>query len=296
MSGIDLSAVRRFSWSVRRELWEYRSVYLAPAAVGAIVLVGVFISLASLPERMRAARSLEPEQLRAAVEQPYLLAALLLMGADMVVAVFYSLDALYGERRDRSVLFWKSLPVSDATTVLAKATIPILVLPLVTFVATVATQSVMLLASTIVLSTAGIETSAGWDRLSLLEFSRVNFGHLVLVHGLWHSPLYAWMLIVSAWATRVPLLWALLPPVAVAVIERLAFNTTWFERLLYAIFLVGAEPSDMSAAPHPMTLDMLGASESLSHLLMSPALWFALAISALLLLGTVRVRRSRVGM
>ena len=296
MSRLDLPAVRRFSWSVRRELWEYRSVYLAPAAVGAIVLAGFFISLASLPDRMRAARSLAPEQLRAAVEQPYLFAAILLMGADMIVAVFYSLDALYGERRDRSVLFWKSLPVSDATAVLAKASVPILVLPLVTFVATVATQSVMLLASSIVLTTAGVETSAGWDRLSLFEFSRVNFGHLVLVHGLWHSPLYAWMLLVSAWATRVPLLWALLPPVAVAVIERLAFNSTWFERLLYAIFLVGAEPSDMSAAPHPMTLDMLGASEPLSRLLMSPALWLAVTTTAVLLLGTVRLRRSRGAM
>ena len=296
MSAIGISVARRFSWSMRRELWEYRSIYLAPAAVGGLVLVGFFIALGSLPARMRAAQSLAPDQLRASIEQPYLVAALLLMAAEMVVAIFYCLDALYGERRDRSVLFWKSLPVSDATAVLAKASIPILVLPIVTFVVTVGTQSVMLLASTIVLSTAGVETSAGWDHLSLLEFSRINFGHLVVYHGLWYAPVYAWLLLVSASATRVPLLWALLPPVAIAIVERLAFNSTRFVGLLRALFLPGEEPGNMLEAPPAMTLDMLGASDPLSHLLMTPALWIAMAVSALLLFGAVRVRRSRGAM
>ena len=61
--------------------------------------------------------------------------------------MFYCLDALYGERRDRSILFWKSLPVSDLTTVLSKASIPIVVLPLLTFAVTVATQLIMLLSA-----------------------------------------------------------------------------------------------------------------------------------------------------
>jgi ABC-2 type transport system permease protein len=296
MSDIGISAARRFSWSVRRELWEYRSIYLAPAAVGGLVLVGFFIALGSLPARMRAAQSLAPDQLRATIEQPYLIAALLLMAAEMVVAILYCLDALYGERRDRSVLFWKSLPVSDVTAVLAKASIPILALPIVTFVVTVATQSVMLLASTMVLSATGLGISTGWNHVSLFEFSRINFGHLVVYHGLWYAPVYAWLLLVSAWATRVPLLWALLPPVAVAIVERLAFSSTWFVGLLRALFLPGGESGDVLEAPPEMTLDMLGASESLSHLLMTPALWIALAVSVFLLLGVVRVRRSRGAM
>ncbi len=50
---------------------------------------------------------------REMITQPYDFAALLIMGVTFVVAVFYCLDALHGERRDRSILFWKSLPVSD---------------------------------------------------------------------------------------------------------------------------------------------------------------------------------------
>ena len=151
----DISATRRLYWSVRRELWENRSIYLAPLAVAAVVLFGFFISLVRLPDRMRAAAGARPDASSTRpIEQPYVIAALMLMAIELLVAVFYCLDALYGERRDRSILFWKSLPVSDLTTVLSKASIPLLVLPLVTFAITVATQLIMLLASSAVLAAA----------------------------------------------------------------------------------------------------------------------------------------------
>ena len=146
-------------WSVRRELWENRSIYLAPLAVAALFLVGFLVTLVRLPERMRAASALAPLQRQEAIEQPYVIAAVVLMAIAMLVAVFYSVDALYGERRDRSILFWKSMPVSDLTTVLSKASIPILVLPLVTFAVTVATQFLMLLTSTAVLAASGMSVS-----------------------------------------------------------------------------------------------------------------------------------------
>ena len=77
----------------------------------------------------------------------------------IVVSVFYCLDALHGERRDRSILFWKSLPVSDLTTVLAKASIPLVILPLLTFAITVAMQWIMLLISSV--SAAGERSECG---------------------------------------------------------------------------------------------------------------------------------------
>ena len=89
---------------------------------------------------MRAALALDPAQQHDTIEQPYDVAALLLMVTAFIVAVFYCLDALHGERRDRSILFWKSLPVSDLTTVLSKASIPLVVLPLIIFAITVAPQ------------------------------------------------------------------------------------------------------------------------------------------------------------
>src|SRR5437773_10588476 len=112
---VAMSATRRMYWSVRRELWENRSIYIAPLAVAAVILFGFLISTIHLPDKMRAALALDPAKQHELIEQPYSFAALLIMGTTFIVAVFYCLDALHGERRDRSILFWKSLPVSDLT-------------------------------------------------------------------------------------------------------------------------------------------------------------------------------------
>src|SRR5262249_50005244 len=118
------SPTRPFYWSVRREVWEYRSIYIAPLAAAAVFLFGYAMSMLRLPQKMRELSALDPMRQRELIEQPYTFAALLIMGTTFVVAFFYCLDTLHGERRDRSILFWKSLPVSDLTTVLAKATVP----------------------------------------------------------------------------------------------------------------------------------------------------------------------------
>ena len=112
----NISATQVFFWSIRRELWENRSLYLAPLAVAAFVLLAFSISstLGIWQEQLRVAPlSGHPLSLAQPVnnpEQPFDMAAGLLMGTSLIVSVFYCLDALYGERRDRSILFWKSLP------------------------------------------------------------------------------------------------------------------------------------------------------------------------------------------
>jgi ABC-2 type transport system permease protein len=294
MSGVEIPTVRHLYWSVRRELWETRSIYLGPLALGGIILIGFFIALFTLPARARTAQALGAPQLREAIEQPYVIAAIILMTADLAIAVFYCIDALYGERRDRSILFWKSLPVSDATAVLAKASIPIVVLPLVTFGATVIVQAVMLLSSSVVLSAAGLGASLVWDQVSLFDIWRINFGHLVVFHGLWYSPVYAWLLLASASATRVPLLWAALPPVAIVIVERVAFNSRHFAALVLDQFFGGGDMSS-SGGHLMMTMDMLF-SGNLSDLLFSPGMALGLLISAPFLWAAVQFRRYRSAM
>ena len=124
--GYSTSATRPFYWSVRRELWENRSIYIAPLIVAIVVLFGFLLSTIGLPERRRDVLLLDPEKARAAIDMPYNVAAMMLIFTAFIVGIFYCLDALHGERRDRSILFWKSLPVSDLTTLLSKATIPLL--------------------------------------------------------------------------------------------------------------------------------------------------------------------------
>lgn len=285
-----ISATDRMYWSVRRELWENRSIYIAPLAVAALVLAGFLLSLIHLPETMRAAAALDPMKQHGAIAQPYNIAAALIMGTALIVAVFYCLDALYGERRDRSTLFWKSLPVSDLTTVLAKASIPFVVLPLLSFTITVVTQFIMLLLSSAVLAGNGQSVATLWTQLSFFRMSLLLLYHLLTVHVLSTAPLYGWLLLVSVWARRAPFLWAVLPPLAIGYLEKITFNTTHFADLLrYSL-----EGSGMEAVTAPGTLPMDPMTQlTPGHFLGSPGLWIGLAIAAAFLAAAVRLRRYR---
>ncbi len=220
-----LTAVRSIYWSIRRELWESRSIYIAPLAAAVVFLLGFLISIVRLPQKMRTLSALDPAHQREAIAMPYDMAAGLLMLTAMIVGMFYCLGALQGERRDRSILFWKSLPVSDLTTVLSKASVPFVILPLLTFAITVATQWIMLLLSTAALWAKGLSPATLWTRLSFFQMSLLLLYHLVTVHVLWQAPLYGWLLLVSAWARRAAFLWAALPLLAIGAVERLAFNS-----------------------------------------------------------------------
>jgi len=276
-------------WSVRRELWESRSIYIAPLAASTLTVAGFLISLVRLPDKMHAALALNPMQQHALIERPYNFAALLIMGTTFIVAIFYCLDALHGERRDRSVLFWKSLPVSDLTTVLSKASIPLLVLPLLTFAITVATQCIMLLVNTAVLLGSGPSLAMLWTHLSLGHTSLMLLFHLLAIHGLWYAPFYGWLLLVSAWARRMPFLWAALPLLAIGVVEKIAFNTSHFGAML--AYRMGGPESAASTAGK-MSMDSL-MQVTLGQFLMSPGLWIGLAVTALFLATAVQLRRYR---
>jgi ABC-2 type transport system permease protein len=283
-----LSATRPMYWSVRRELWENRSIYIAPLAAAAVFLVGFLISMVHLPQSVHLS-ILDPAHQRAAIVTPYDMVAGLLMFTWMIVGAFYCLGALHGERRDRSILFWKSLPVSDLTTVLAKASIPFVVLPVLTFVITVVTQFIMLLLSTAVWSASGLNVATLWTQLSFPQMSLMLLYHLVTVHTLWYAPFYGWLLLVSAWARRAPFLWAALPPLAIGFGEKIAFNTSHFATFL--LHRLGGGTEAMTA-PGSMPMDPT------THLtpgtyLASPGLWLGLLFTALCLAAAVRLRRYR---
>jgi ABC-2 type transport system permease protein len=284
------SAARRMYWSVRRELWESRSIYLAPLAVAAAFLFGFLISTIRLPARMRALSALDPTHRHDAIATPYDAIAGVMMLTAMVVGAFYCLDALQGERHDRSILFWKSMPVSDLVTVLSKASIPFLVLPLLTFAITVALQWLMLLISTAVLWATGLNPATLWRELLLPQVSVLVLYHLITVHVLWHAPIYSWLLLVSAWARRAAFLWAALPLLAVGLIEKGVFNTSHLAAILMYRLSGGAEAMTMpdTFPTNPMTHLTPGA------FLSSPGLWTGLLFSALCLAPAIRLRRYRM--
>ena len=292
--------VRPLYWSVRRELWENRSIVLVPLIAAGVILFGFLLGVRHLPQAMQALGELALEKRNAAFSMPYGVSVGVVFVASALVGVFYSLDALYGERRDRSILFWKSLPVSDTTAVLSKAAIPLLVLPLLTFAVIVVLQLAMLLTGSAVLAAHGMSALPLWTSIPVQNMWLAVF-FSVIAMALWHAPLYGWLFLVSAWARRNAFLWAVLPPLGVTVVEKIAFGTSYFSDLIGerlggwlpagfhkghgdpAIALNGNPDSPNIALPHLAVIDFLT----------SPGLWLGLAAAAALFYAAIRLRRQR---
>ena len=250
-------------WSVRRELWENRSIYIAPLIVAAVVLFASMISMIGLPRRMRAAEGLDPAK-RAAVVRHYTMAPAPIMLTAFLVGIFYCLDALYGERRDRSILFWKSLPVSDRTTVLSKASVPLVVLPLIALALSVVTQFILLLLATMVLLGSRVSPATLWAEARFFQGLLImTYG--LTVHVLWFAPIYAWLLLVSAWARRTPVLWAALPPFAIALVERIVSHTPYFGNMLQYRVIGAMTEAFAATPPHGGDIDRLSQLDVPSH-------------------------------
>jgi len=289
--GYNNSLTRPWYWSVWRELWENRSIYIAPLIVAAFEVFGFAISTIGLADRRRAVLLLDAAHQRAAIEQPYDLAAMMMIFIVFIVGVFYCLDALHSERRDRSILFWKSLPVSDLTTVLSKVTIPLVVLPLIAFAIVVCVQVIMLLQTSVVLIFHGMSPATTWARFPVFQ------NWLVLLYGLaaialWHAPIYGWLLLVSGWARRATFLWAVLPIIAIQIFEKITFNASYFGSLVkHRLMGFATDAFEFHGRDHP-TIDSL-AQLTPGRYLSSPGLWIGLVFAAAFLAAAVRLRRYR---
>ncbi len=289
-----LSATRPFYWSVRRELWEHRSLHLAPLAIAALTFLGFLVSCIGMPDRRRVVLTLDPVRQAIEVAPPYDATAVAIILTSVLVGMTYCLGALQNERRDRSILFWKSLPVSDLTTVLAKVFVPFVVMPVIATAVVLATQVVMLIWAGLVLLLHGV------NPITPLPLPQMT---VVLVYGLvtmtlWYAPIYGWLLLVSGWARRGAFLWALLPPLALCLVEKLAFNSTHLLMLLGDRLSGGYGHAFVThahvAGKGPPKVPLVGLSQlDPGKFVASPGLWVGLVIAAACIAGAVWLRRRR---
>jgi ABC-2 type transport system permease protein len=280
----------KFLWSIRRELWEHRSTYIAPLAVAAVVLVGFLFHIQGIAEKLFAVTSLDIVRQRVAVVTPFSLVASVILFTSFAVTLNYCLDALYSERRDRSILFWKSMPVSDRMTVLSKFAMAMVVIPLMAFAIALATQVALFLLTCVMLVVKGIDVSTLTSRLPLVQMT-IAMLYGLAVHVLWYAPIYGWLLLVSAWARKAPFLWAVLPVFAAFVVEKIAFGTGYVATLIQYRFM-GAmrEAFAANAMKDPiMQLSQLDPARFFS----SSGLWAGLAVAAALLAAAIWSRRRR---
>jgi ABC-2 type transport system permease protein len=282
---------------VRRELWEHRALWLAPLCTAAgLALVA---AIGRIHIDLDEASQLASESPRVALFSiiQFVLAAPLYVVA-LFVGSFYLLDCLYAERKDRSILFWKSLPVSDGLTVCSKLLVGLVVLPFGVF-------ALALLAHLVYTAILGVRVSLGslppvlaWSGYEWLRTEAVMF-LVTLFTVLWWAPIAGYLLLVSAWVRRAPILWATLPFVLGPVLEWVAFGTRYLLGFIdyrvngiFGILGVGRLNLVSKHGPHhPVgtaleVLDFRGTLTSID-------LWLGLAATAALVYAATRIRRYR---
>jgi ABC-2 type transport system permease protein len=297
---VEISTTQRFYWSVRREFWENRWLYLAPLGVAVVFLIGFFVSTVHLPAAVRSMEVAGAQHQHNGISghlenhlfaDPYDIASSLMMALAILTGIFYSAEALHGERSDRSILFWKSMPVSDTTTVLAKASVAIVIVPLFVCAVAFVMWWIMLLESSLVLVARGISPTTLWAQLPLFQMWGLLIYHIVTAHAIWPAPIYCWLLLVGAWARRAVVLWAALPILVIGALEKLTVNS-WSFLHLVGRRLIGDAPS-MADIPgnafptNPMTHITAG------RFLASPGLWLGFLVCGIFLIAAIRLRRSR---
>lgn len=287
MSALD----SKYALLVRREFWEHRTLWLAPAVVALLIVIlplfgnfsfgrggGLTVSQPDMPPAMLS----------------YFSTVLLVGLAGVlgvvagIVSLVYLLDCLFAERRDRSILFWKSLPVSDAQTVLTKLGVALVLMPLLTLV-------LVLLAYCLL---AGL-LSLRYEHLRG-AFGLANFGRgLTLVpqlaaswayFALWFAPVAAWLMLASVFAKRAPLVYAVLPPVVLSLLERLLLDSSHIDR-----FIASRLRPEMPVIPRldPTNPLLSPAGPDWIRQLGDPDLWLGLAAAAVMVYIVIRVRRYR---
>jgi ABC-2 type transport system permease protein len=326
--------MKTMTWLLRREFWEHKGAFFwAPVVVGLAMIVfmggGLLYGLATEQvggvvtinghevSRARLTGAAMPEAMRAQIAgtaaSSYLASAAPLFAVLPVVVFFYCLAALYDDRRDRSILFWKSLPVSDRMTVVSKAATALVVAPVITIAVSTATALVLLSLGMIAAAASGLNLIAPLLASPRLYLAPLHLLALLPVYVLWALPTVGWLLMVSSWARSKVFLWAVGAPLIALLILR------WFNSLLstYAdsvidiawisdnvlmralaglipgIWLLDSESSVALASGAIHGVDLSGVLARSWMTLAQPGVWGGAAAGIAMLFAAVRLRRWR---
>ena len=270
-----INTTRPFLTLVRRELWEHRGLIWAPLAMALTIIVLSLLGAAqdiTLPGVVVVRDADEQRDFLSTLMIGLLVPQLL---AGLVVVFFYLLDGLFTERRDRSILFWKSLPVSDTKTVLSKLFVALVAMPLWIWALSLLVGLVVFGVLAAKVSNTPAAALGTWHGEDWLVLQATLLGKLA-VAALWYLPVAGWLLLVSVLAKRAPFLWATLPFLVLSLAERIALGTNVMGALVVQ--------------------RLFGFSEEVSlmrefSLLASPDLWVGVAIGAALVYAAIRVRQ-----
>ncbi|WIH03520.1 ABC transporter permease [Xanthomonas translucens pv. graminis] len=317
----QISALSSFKWLLKREFWEHRGGFLwAPVIAGSVITV-LYALLALIgtvaghgdgsngfnidggPERLN--------EIIGAVGDGTMLAGVVLVCVVLgFVVFFYALGSLYDDRRDRSVLFWKSLPLSDLNTVLSKATWALLLAPIVAIGIGLLIGICLWLVTALTLSVNGVsQSSAVFTHSHPLRIIGGVLSNLP-IYVMWSLPTIGWLMFCSAWARTKPFLWAVLIPVLGCVMASMMgilpmlhvnHNAIWYTVVYRGLLSVlpGTWLPVLSESAPPVQID---AAQDLANaiqlsdawrIFQSADIWIGAAIGVAFIVAAIYLRRWR---
>lgn len=230
--------MKHFAALLKREVWEHPAFYVAPLVVAALILVsGIYNAFYTVSkyvgyERLVSVLGAVPEVARPVMYSWWPVLVIVFNAVTVFVIAFYLMDCLYADRKDRSILFWKSLPVSDSATVLSKLVTAMLTIPAITFVITVVSCFVLMLMFTLIIWFGGGSAwQLLWKPMPLFD-GTLFLAYSFLVQSLWFVPLIGWVMLASAWSRRSPFIWVVLPPIVVIILEQTILRSSHFAQTL----------------------------------------------------------------
>lgn len=303
---------RNFVWLVRRELWEHRGRFLiTPLVLAAIIVVTSLYGFVRMDANnihiQSPGFSMNVETAQAISAQThgmnyvlYLAFSIPFLAVMFFVTAYYAMDTLYADRRDRSFLFWKSLPISDVETVLSKLTVAAIIAPAIAFGISIVTTLIVMTEFTGTLAAHGGPGARFWTLIPVFQ-NIVLVLYALVVIALWYLPIWAWLLFASAWAQRAVFLWATVPIAGAWFLEYQTFGTHHVAELVRDRFF-GMAPLALHVSSRDLSdagKEITGSAVSLFDLttpgdyFSSPQLWIGIAVAAALVAATVWMRRYR---
>jgi ABC-2 type transport system permease protein len=215
---------------IKREFWENKgALRTTPIVIGGIYVLGLLMAVITtvyfdnefhtLKDAIRFIAEQDADLRSTILYQGALSSAGLFTVALGFVVFFYLLGSLYDDRKDRSILFWKSLPASDTLTLTSKLLTAMVLAPLIFWGIFVVTMIVLSVIASIIVLIVGENP---WTLFLGVSNPLKAWGLILasyLAHSIWALPLYGWLMLVSSFAPRIPLLFAVLPPVVFAVLQ-----------------------------------------------------------------------------
>ncbi len=314
---------KKFGWLLRREFWEHKGGFfwtpMVVSVIMAIITAGsVAIGVTKGSEAniringqvvTKLADQFSGEEKAAAVAQfanGYMASAVPLLFVLSFTIFFYCLNALYDERKDRSVLFWKSLPVTDGATVLSKIAMALGLAPLMALLFGTILALLIVVFISLGAAAMGVNIFGGVLSSAALYLAPLQIAAMLPIYALWALPTVGWLLMVGAWARSKPLLWAVgTPLLAVGLIawfnKMLAFgwDIDWLWKYIVGRGLLSVTPGSWLAYS-PEDLEMVGRMKQVAlgpllaqtwQQVTTPNLWIGAVVGAAMIYAAIRLRR-----